>query len=153
MPTNISTFLANDHGRLLGLFREYREVDDDKLDERQRRFSRFRCELKRHGRWVGSTLIERIRPNVDESHREKLDRFLEEEQHGFRDQAGEIEQKLEAGAPDTEQVENELLSSMKNHFTREEKVLYPMFDQYLSEEEQEELIETFNDELGVTRQG
>ncbi len=149
MVRNISTFLANDHGRLLGLFREYQEVGTDRIHDRRKRFNRFRRELERHGRWVGSELVTRIRGEMDETHREKLNRFLQEEKEGFQDEVEAIEEKLSGGDPDTREEEAELLSSMRSHFTREEKVLYPMFDQYLTDEEQQELIETFQEQLGI----
>ncbi len=148
MTQSISTFLANDHGRLLGLFREFRELNDEEITQRKKRIRRFNEELKRHGKWVGSVLLPCLQEKVDDDKQEDLNDFLKREQHGFQEQIDAIIEKLKSRDPDTQQEEETLLSSLKTHFTKEEKILYPMFDQYLDEEEQETLIDRFTNELG-----
>lgn len=147
MTRRIATYLANDHGRLLSLFREYQDTDASDLEQRLKRFRRFCRAMDRHGRWVGSTLASRIEDRVSDEKQDKLKRFLGGEPEQIEEYIGGIREKLENKDPDTGNLEQNLLSGLQDHFSKEEQVLYPLFDEYLDDSERSEILDRFDEEL------
>lgn len=147
MSTTIADFLANDHGRLLSLFREFQDTDSSDLEKRRERFHRFCKDMDRHGRWVGSTLFAQIKDRIQPNQREALQKFVGKEPERIEEQINAIREHLEDGNPDTSSLEEQLLSTLQDHFNKEERILYPLFDEHLTDEEVSELLSQFNDEL------
>lgn len=147
MATTIANFLANDHGRLLSLFREFQDTESSDLDKRRKTFNRFCEEMDRHGRWVGSTLYARIEERIEPEQREPLEQFLGKEPERIEEHLTAIQEHLEDGNQDTNTLEEQLLSTLQDHFNKEERILYPLFDELLREEETSELLAQFDEEL------
>lgn len=147
MARRIATYLANDHGRLLSLFREFQETDPSEIEKQRKRFKRFYQGMDRHGRWVGSTLASRMEDRVSEEKQEKLKQFLGGEPEQIEEHISAIREKLSKGDPDTSSIEQQLLSKLQDHFSKEEQVLYPLFDEFLEDEERSEILDQFDEEL------
>jgi len=135
MSRRMTSFLKNDHGRLLSLFRSFQSTDSEHIDQRRKQFQRFCNDLDRHGRWVGTTLMERLKDHVEPEQRETLKNILGREPKRIQEYRGRIQEKLEEPDRDTSAEETQLLYALQNHFTKEEEeVLYPLFDHHLEEE-------------------
>lgn len=153
MARRIATYLANDHGRLLSLFREFQETDPSETERRRKRFERFCSGMDRHGRWVGSVLASRIDDRVSEEKQEGLKQFLGGEPEQIEEHMTAIRKKLTNGDPDTSSIEQKLLSKLQDHFSKEEQVLYPLFDEFLKDEERSEILDQFDEELARIDEG
>ncbi len=75
-----------------------------------------------------------------------LKQFAGKEPEEIEDSLNALQEHLENGRTDTSQLEEQLLSTLQDHFHKEEKILYPLFDEHLRDEEVSELRSQFDEE-------
>ncbi len=150
MSRRMTSFLKNDHGRLLSLFRSFQSTGSEDVERRRKQFRRFCNDLDRHGRWVGTTLMERLKDHVEPEQRETLETFLGREPERIQEYRDRIREKLREPNQETSTEETKLLSALEDHFTKEEEILYPLFDHHLEEEEISRLLSSFKQELSAS---
>lgn len=137
----ITTFLSNDHGRIFGAFEDYTRMAVDQLTERKQAMNNLKQALDRHSSYVEGTVVPAVKDRLDEDTKNQIKSFMEEGHQSINTRIQEMEKKLESGTGDTTNLEEELRAAMNEHFEREEKILYPIFDEHLSDEEKKCVLE------------
>ena len=139
----ITDFMAQDHDRLDGLFKEFQSAKISDRAKAMQAFSEFKRGLQRHIIWEEEFLFPRFeeQTGISEGGPTAVMRLehrrIKEVLDGMHDRAA-------AGMMDTGEYEHELADVLLVHNTKEEAVLYPAIDRCVSAKEAARLIDAMN---------
>ncbi|MFB6265551.1 MAG: hemerythrin domain-containing protein [Candidatus Nanohaloarchaea archaeon] len=138
MRDDIEQFMEKDHTEIDSIFERFQERRTG-TEESREEFSEFRRRLERHIRWEEDILFPEFEERTSISGGGPTE-VMRQEHDQIRDHLGRIEEGLEAER-ETGEEEEKLLQTLSDHNRKEENILYPWFDEELSEEERREILE------------
>src|SRR3989338_742740 len=144
MEEEIASFYGKDHDQLDGYFRKFQELKKKDYAQAKEFFKKFKFGLQRHIVWeeeILFPLFERKTGMKDfgptfemrEEHRQ-IGQFLEA-----------LHEKVQQQNPESDQEEDLLWNTLKQHNHKEENVLYPEIDQQASVAERKEVFRSMQD--------
>ncbi len=130
----IAQYFEADHSRLDSLFKQFQNKKKESMAEAKAYFKSFNNGLKRHIIWEEDVLF----PAFEQKSGMKAGgpTFVMREEHRQIGAALErIHDKVRRADSSSEEDEQVLLGILAGHNQKEEQVLYPAIDKFLSEEE------------------
>lgn len=129
----ISSFLLDDHQRLDGLFSEFqRQVRQERVSAGET-FSRFVGGLERHLEWEEDLLFPLFEQRSGMTGVGPT-AVMRAEHRCFKVLIDRVQDRLNVGSS-LDGLDKQLLDTLTAHNLKEEKLLYPWIDGFLSEEE------------------
>ncbi len=107
--------------------------------EAKRCFKEFKRGLERHIVWEEEILFPLFESKTG-IHETGPTAVMRLEHRGIKEALEKIHGKVRGQNPESDREEEALLSVLKEHNGKEEQVLYPMIDQWTTEEEQREVF-------------
>jgi iron-sulfur cluster repair protein YtfE (RIC family) len=139
----ISRFLLDDHRRLDGLFSEFQRQVPQKIVSAGEAFSRFVCGLERHFEWEEDLLFPLFEQRSGMTGVGPT-AVMRSKHRCFKVLIDRIQDRLRAGVG-LDGLDKQLLDTLTAHNIKEEKLLYPWIDGFLSEPESGILIKRMKD--------
>ena len=135
----ITDFMEQDHERLDGLFGKFQSEKSRNFAQAKQLFSEFKRGLQRHIVWEEELLFPQFeqRSGVSEEGPTAVMRL---EHRRIKELLDGMHDQVVAGKADTDEYEHELKDVLLVHNTKEESVLYPAIDRYVSAKEAAGLI-------------
>lgn len=132
----ITDFMAHDHSRLDGLFREFQAAKQSDLSHAKQCFREFTGGLHRHIVWEEEVLFPLFESQTGmQDHGPAAVMRAEHRQiHRVLDQ---IHERIAKGDTTSDALEEQLITVLAAHNKKEEAVLYPWFDRSLTEQDAE----------------
>lgn len=136
MTDGIMDFMAQDHYRLDGIFRQFRSQKNTSFLEAQKLFLEFKGDLERHIVWEEEILFPLFERHTG-MYGEGPTAVMRLEHRQIKEFLQKIRDKAEKKDTDTSELELGLIEILRAHNEKEEGVLYPWFDDSLSAKERE----------------
>lgn len=139
----VTDFMAQDHHRLDGLFKQFQSAKISDRAKATQAFSEFKRGLQRHIIWEEEFLFPRFeeQTGISEGGPTAVMRL---EHRRLKEVLDGIHDRVVAGTMDTGEYEHELADVLLVHNTKEEAVLYPAIDRCVSAKEAAGLIDAMN---------
>jgi iron-sulfur cluster repair protein YtfE (RIC family) len=130
-PTTITCFFQQDHERLDALFRQFQELKRSDSAKAAEAFKEFKFGLQRHIVWEEELLFPRWEQATGIT--AGPTRVMRIEHRRIGEALEAIHKKVQAGDPESDQEEQQLIALLASHNQKEERILYPAIDQTLDE--------------------
>ncbi|MEW6544659.1 MAG: hemerythrin domain-containing protein [Nitrospirota bacterium] len=137
-PTTVTRFFQQDHERLDGLLRQFHELKRSDSAKAVEAFKEFKFGLQRHIVWEEELLFPRWEQATGIT--EGPTRVMRIEHRRIGEALEMIHKKVQAGDPESDQEEQQLVALLASHNQKEERILYPAIDQALDERDRSALF-------------
>ena len=133
-------FMAQDHDRLDGIFKEFREVKNNDLKKAKSYFHDFKIGLQKHIVWEEEILFP-IFENKTGMFETGPTAVMRMEHRQIKEFLEKIhDQILKGETSKIDELEKGLIEVLTTHNQKEENILYPWIDDSISETEKEEVF-------------
>jgi len=132
----ISAFMCEDHGRLDGLFHQFKTTKNKDLEKAKQFFSSFSRGLQRHIVWEEEILFPLLEERTGVL-KGGPTAIMRAEHRSLKNLLNMIYDRIAQGRTDSDAFETGLAKELSTHNQTEEAVLYPWIEQCLSTEERE----------------
>ncbi|EQB62627.1 MAG: hypothetical protein RBG1_1C00001G0206 [candidate division Zixibacteria bacterium RBG-1] len=133
-------FMAQDHDRLDGIFKEFREVKNNDLKKAKSFFHDFKIGLQKHIVWEEEILFP-IFENKTGMYETGPTAVMRMEHRQIKDFLEKIHDRILKGETSKiDELEKGLIEVLTAHNQKEESILYPWIDDSLSETERENVF-------------
>jgi len=132
----IADFMARDHDRLDGLFREFRGTKRSDLRHAKQFFREFNQGLQRHIVWEEDVLFPSFERQTGMQDQGPT-AVMRAEHRRIHDVLSQIHDRIGQGDAACDALEERLISLLAAHNQKEESILYPWIDRSLSEQQAE----------------
>ncbi len=130
----ITTSYQDDHERLDGLFRRFRELRRTDATNAIGFFNEFKHGLRRHIIWEEEILFPLFETKTGIAHAGPT-QVMRMEHRQIEKHLDAIDQKIQANDPGTEEEEQALHLLLGMHNQKEERILYPAIDRSVTDQE------------------
>ena len=132
--TTISTTYEADHDRLDGLFTSFRNLKRTDFPKAKEYFKQFKAGLQRHIIWEEEILFPAFEQKTGLSDSGPT-HVMRMEHRRIGDLLEAIHEKVKMGDPNSDADEELLLTVLSVHNQKEEGILYPAIDRFLTADE------------------
>lgn len=132
----IQTTFAADHDRLDELFTRFRQHKQSDFVRAREFFKEFKFGLQRHIIWEEQVLFPLFEQKTGIYHNGPTD-VMRAEHRRIGAHLEAIHDKVRRQEPNSDREEQELLAALAAHNEKEERVLYPMLDRLLTNDEKD----------------
>lgn len=143
----VTEFMGKDHDRLDEIFKEFHSIKDSDYDKAMSLYLKFKAGLERHIAWEEEILFPLFekRTGMHDSGPTAVMRM----EHGeIKEFLEKIKNNLARENTKTEEFERGLLEILTPHNDKEENVLYPWFDNAVTQREREEIFAKIKEKEG-----
>jgi len=136
--TSIVDYYEHDHDRLDALFTQYRQEKRSAFDRAAACLRAFTTGLLRHIDWEEQILFPLFEARTGMARGPTAVMRMEHQQ--VKAFLAEINARVEARNPDTDEDDGQLLELLKVHNQKEENILYPAIDRLLSPADRQDVF-------------
>jgi regulator of cell morphogenesis and NO signaling len=137
---SVSHYFERDHDRLHDLFHAFQLMKAKDFPRARENFVAFKFGLQRHMVWEEEVLF----PFYEQKtglYPAGPTNIMRKEHRKIREILESIDQKLRAFDANTKEEESTLFALLEIHSLKEENILYPVMDNYLTEIEEKSILE------------
>lgn len=139
MSETITSYFQKDHDRLDGLFDQFQALKACDYAEAKRYFKEFKFGLQRHIVWEEEILFPLFEEKTGSSEGGPT-AMMRLEHRQIKEALEGIHKKVQQENPDSDDEESALLMALAGHNQKEEHILYPMVDRFLSDGDRKEIF-------------
>ncbi|MBI2981981.1 MAG: hemerythrin domain-containing protein [Deltaproteobacteria bacterium] len=137
MSQTIMEYYARDHDRLDGLFKTFQSTKQTSFQKAREAFVEFKFGLQRHIIWEEDILFPLFEKKTGMGKAAGPTAVMRTEHREIRDALEGIHSKVAKKDPDSGEAEQRLVTVLTQHNLKEEEILYPAIDRFLTETERQ----------------
>lgn len=135
----ITLFYTDDHDQLDGYFKKFQELKRQVYPQAKENFIKFRFGLQRHIDWEEKILFPLFEEKTGMTYGGPTE-VMRQEHRQIKAYLEEIYEKVQCQNPESDQEEQLLWNILKQHNYKEENILYPAIDRFVSDKERQDVF-------------